>query len=134
MSTPTAADLETRLFLTDVAFPSGPVRVTPSGDWPITTGRENLRGAQLRRALTQPGEILARPEYGGGTPGYVEAAGDPGTRSRLAVSLRANALRDRRIANAQVAVKVGASALEVEITLQPRGADDTDTVTFDASR
>lgn len=131
------AEIDALRFLTDVELPSGDVRVTPSGDWPLVAGRANLRGAMRRRALTQPGELLHRPEYGAGMPAYVERVSSPPARAQLANAIRLNLLRDRRVAEVRTTIATeldDSSRTTVDILIQPRGqteAEPLDTITVE---
>lgn len=106
-------------------------QVTASGDWPTVGGRPNLHQAHRRRAVTAPGELLHRPLYGGGMMLWLERGNTPGERAALGASVRRNALRDRRLEDAVVAVTAPTDdQVLVELTLRPRGEVETDTVTI----
>ena len=122
---------ETR-FGRDIALPGlgNTVHPTASGDWPTVAGRENLLGAQIRRATVAPGQMVHRPLYGGGLPLYIEALGDPATLSRIEVAIRQNALRDDRIEEATVSAVLIDTYTQVQLEIQPRGENTTETATL----
>lgn len=108
-----------------------PAPPTLTGDWPSISGRDNLHAAVRRRLVTAPGQLVHRPEYGGGLPLYVGRLATPGEAARLAAGARQNLLRDPRIAQADV--RAGEppgmpSAVLVEVAVQPTGEPTSDTV------
>lgn len=97
-------------FGTDIDLPltdGDTLLITPTGDLRTRTGRANLQDALTQRALTGRGELLHRPEYGGGLPQGVELPNSPSARSQLASVVRRNCLRDRRVQDATVSVAPG---------------------------
>ena len=119
MATP--ASIDTARLGTDLVLPAlgETIPVTASGDLPTVTGRVNVEASLVRRIATFPGSLLHRPTYGGGLPGQVEEADTPTNRSRLARDIRANLLRDVRIADVRVSVRSG----------RPDDADADSTIT-----
>jgi hypothetical protein len=130
---------EARRLGTDLDLPldsDEDVRPTPTGDLPVISGRTNVRMALIRRALVAPGELLHRPEYGGG---LVLEVGQPSTLSRrllLANQIRRDQLRDPRIEDSRVAVSAGtpsdhlrSGAITVELATRIRGDDAEQTFT-----
>lgn len=108
----------------------GSVPPTATGDWPTIAGRENLHDAHRRRAVTSPGELVHRPEYGGGLVLSVGATSKTGNLVRAAVNLRTNAARDRRVADVRASVTLDdADRVIAELSIQPRGEPDASTVT-----
>lgn len=106
-----AASLDTDRLLTDLDIPvdpSGTIRVSASGDVGRLSGRDNLTRAITRRLVTQPGSLVHRPTYGCGVLGYLGLANGPATRSKLANTIRANLLQDRRLKDVSVSLAVGA--------------------------
>lgn len=81
--------------------------LTPTGDLRTRSGRGNLRLALQQRALTARGDLLHRPDYGGGLPEAVELPSTPAARSELGARVRSNALRDSRVREATVSVSAG---------------------------
>ena len=123
-------DLQTQRFKTDLVVPGvgREVQPTASGDWPLVTGRLNLLGAHRRRAVTVPGAMVHRPEYGGGLLLELERLASPANLARSTTTIRNNALRDGRISDASVTGEVlpsGAVKMALEIT--PRGSETTET-------
>ena len=114
--------------------PGDTVQPTSSGDWPTIAGRENLKAAVERHAVTSPGELLHRPEYGAGLLDFLEQGNEPGVRAQMAVQVRQSILRDPRLQDAQVAVETGTTIDQVVVTLQvqPKGEEETDTVVIAA--
>lgn len=106
------------------------VQVTPSGDWPTIAGRPNLHAAHRRRAVTAPGELVHRPDYGGGLPLFIEVENTDARRAQMAAVVRANALRDVRLEDARADVtSTTPEQVLLELALRPRGEPDTDVVT-----
>lgn len=117
----------------DVVLPAEgeTVQVTPSGDWPTVAGRANLHDAHRRRAVTTPGEMVHRPQYGGGLVLGLERPNTEAMHAQLAASLRSNALRDPRLGDIEVDVnELDASRVLTELVLHPRGEPQTDTVSI----
>lgn len=123
-----ALDLEIRSLGADLVCPpqGESVRPTPSGDWPGVEGRPCLKADILDRAMTMPGELVHRPQYGAGLERFVEAPATPTTRGQIIAALRGNLERDPRLA--EIAVKVAAPVDgRTVITLQTQirtGAND----------
>jgi phage baseplate assembly protein W len=118
----------------DIVLPDCEAGVTPTatGDWPTVAGRANLHGAHRRRAVTTPGELLHRPEYGGGMMLWLEAPNSAGEQARLAASVRGNAFRDPRVEEVRVAVSTPEGRENqslIELTIRPRGEIESETVT-----
>lgn len=110
---------------------------TATGDYPSIGGRPNLHAAVRRRLLTSPGQLVHRPDYGGGLELFVGRLGTPGERARLAAGSRANILRDSRLAQAVVGVgesPTGPDQVLVEVAIQPAGEIETDTVSILSDR
>ena len=126
-----AAAIQDRRFGCDLALPLDPddaLAVTPTGDLPTVSGRENLQAALRRRTLVSAGSLVHRPEYGAGAGGELGTLGSPTSRSRIANNVRRNLLRDDRIEEAQVAVSQGvpgdptrSQAVTIETAVQIRG-------------
>jgi len=128
---PTPAELDAERFFTDLAMPGDDgVLVTASGDWPIVSGRANLRSAVEQRAITMPGELVHRPQYGAGAAEFVETTSTPAKRAELVARLRENLLRDRRIGDVGARVAVRDGQTEIELSIQPRGQSETESVGF----
>lgn len=109
---------------------SGGVPATATGDWPTLAGRPNLHAAHRRRATTQPGQLVWRPDYGGGMQGFVGRPADQSHLVQLGSAVRVNALRDRRLDEVQAGVRVDAQGrVIVELEVRPRGEPDSSTVT-----
>jgi hypothetical protein len=105
-----ATTSQTRRLGTDLDLPLDPneaIRVTPTGDLPVLSGRPNVQAAQRRRALVAPGGLVHRGDYGGGMVLELGQPGTPSRRTRLANQIRRNALRDTRIDEARVEVGGG---------------------------
>lgn len=113
-----------------------PVPPTLTGDWPSIAGRANLHAAVRRRLVTAPGQLVHRPEYGGGLPLFVGTLASPSERARLAAGARGNLLRDPRIGAVQVGVGEPPgmpSAVLVEVAVQPVGETSSETVSVIAT-
>ena len=96
-------------FGTDLLVPldeDEPLRVTPTGDVDLITGRDNLARALGACALTSTGTLVHRPTYGGGLVDDVESAATPGNLSRASNRLRAALLEDPRLAGGTLDVTV----------------------------
>lgn len=120
-----AASLDTDRLYTDLDIPvdpGGSIRPSPSGDVPRLSGRDNLARAVHRRLVTQPGSLVHRPTYGCGVLGYLGTANSQATRSKLANTIRANLLQDRRLKDVTVSLAVG--------TAEDPSATDTITVSL----
>lgn len=131
-------------FGTDLEMPTkagASLPKTATGDLRLISGYANLRQAVIRRAMTVPGSLIHRPEYGGGLPLYIEQAGTLAGRSRMSNALRQNAQADERIARAKVVVQAGVVGEAGEV-LSKRGAtarieiqvrDDAETLSVTAA-
>lgn len=109
----------------------GDVPATATGDWPTIAGRENLHEAHRRRATTSPGELLHRPEYGGGMVLFLGVPSSPAELARLGAQLRINAARDRRVGDVKVTAALDSERrVIVDLAIQPRGEPDADTITI----
>jgi phage baseplate assembly protein W len=113
--------------------PDEPLRVSPTGDLATIAGYKNLTHAMEAMALTTPGDLVFRPDYGGGLVEEVEAPGTPGSRARAANRLRRSALADTRVQDAEVGVAPGipgdgtrTGAVTATLNVKPKG----DTSTF----
>lgn len=121
----TDLELEARRYGRDLALPSGPVRPTASGDWPVLEGRPCLVAGLLDRAATSPGELVHRPQYGAGATEFVESIGTPAKQAELVGRIRLNLIRDGRLS--EVAVRIAMPVpgrSEVTILFRTRGARD----------
>jgi len=120
-------------FLVDLDLPDilEPIRVSASGDLRTLAGIQNLRVAQVRRAMTANSTLAHRPTYGSGLPDYVE---DSLSSSAIARKLRRGALADPRVIDASVTVSKGTpsapydgSTLVVRMGLTVRGDSNEST-------
>jgi len=136
MSTPS---IEERRLGRDVVLPQvdGELLVTASGDLQTVAGRPNLRAAIRRRVITQPGELLHRPTYGAGLPGYVERPSTASTRARLATDIRRQCLADPRVSECRASSSIGTpgdseatEAITVDLSVTVRGDDAADQMTL----
>ena len=135
--------IDTERFGTDIYVPIDPdeeIRVTPTGDLQSQTGYANLRHALESCAVTTPGELIHRPEYGGGLIEAVETANTPTGRARLSNKLSRSLLRDARYGEISVAAAQGLpsdptrrEAVTVTVTATPRGDDSAMVVTLTAA-
>lgn len=109
-----------------------PTQPTATGDWPTVAGRANLHAALRRRLVTAPGEMVSRPDYGGGLPLYVGALNSAADRASLANEARLNVLRDPRLERALVAVEEVVDSPQVIVSLEitPRGEIEADTISI----
>lgn len=131
---PTYSEIAELRWGRDLALPDcdAGVQVTATGDWPTLAGRRNLHEAHRRRATTTPGELVHRPDYGGGMMLFLEAPNSLGEQARLAASVRQNALRDPRVEEVRAAVSTPAdtpTAVLLELTIRPRGEVEAESVT-----
>ena len=109
------------------------LRITPSGDLGLASGRDALRADLRRRIVTTPGELTHRPEYGAGAGLYIETAASPSQRAQLANDIRRNCLRDSRLKDCKASVSEGVPfvetsypytvTVELEIELAQSGQD-----------
>lgn len=125
----TPTEIETQRFLTDLALPDD-VRTSASGDWPTVSGRHNVRSAIEQRALTMPGELVHRPQYGAGALEFVESISSPAKRAELVARLRENLLRDDRLRDVGAKVSASRSTTTVDLAVQLRGQPETESIAF----
>lgn len=130
MAVPTASEIEARRFGRDLVLPDPGTTVTPtaSGDWPDVAGRENLRRAQIRRAVTTPGEMVFAPAYGGGLLQQIEQLNTDAQEALLTASIRDNARRDARIAAVDVTVsrlRSDPSTIIIDLVVTPVGETES---------
>lgn len=122
-----AAEIEELILFRDAVLPAGTVVPTASGDWPTVAGRENFRGAVLRRAVTTPGTMIHRPDYGGGLADAIEAPASEEDLSAQIVAIEENLRRDPRVGRADVtAVESNETPgrVLVQMTVTPLRSDD----------
>ena len=137
------SDIDNERFGRDIFVPidpDGAIRVSPTGDLQTVEGYANLRAAVESCGITTPGELIHRPEYGGGLVVAVETANTPTGQSRLANQLRRALLRDSRFgtdSKLAVSAKPGLpndptrrEAVTVTVTATPRGDQSSMTVTM----
>lgn len=98
----TAAEIEELVLFRDAVLPADVVVPTPNGDWPTVVGRENFRGAVLRRAVTSKGTMVHRPQYGGDLIDGLEAPTTPEELSARQVDIEENTRRDPRVGRVDV--------------------------------
>lgn len=110
--------------------PDANIRVTPSGDIPLIRGRSNLRAALVRMCTVEPGDLVHRPAFGGGLPGFVETLDSPRRRATLANQLRRSLLADARVREASVAVSLDGEDIVVEVSIKVAGDQAAETFTF----
>lgn len=121
-----------RRFLRDLELPGADdeLRVTASGDLRSIAGLENLKASVRRCAVTSPGRLLHRPDFGGGLPLSIETPLRPSDLATLQNRVRRALLRDSRVEDASVRTTRGlpgesrAAALTVELAVRPRGGED----------
>lgn len=99
--------------------------ITPAGDLTIVTGREALRQSLIRRTLTSPGEWATLPGYGVGAKDYVKGRNTPAARAELESRIRAQYLRDHRVARVDLVTVTplddGSPGIKISVTVTPRG-------------
>lgn len=102
---------------------SGPdLATTKAGDWLIVTGRAALRQSLIRRWITTPGQWATKPEYGAGALAYVKGRNNTSSRQELAERIRAQTMKDRRVARVHtVEVDKRENALVIRVVVIPRG-------------
>lgn len=110
--------------------PEAPIPVTPSGDLTLIRGRANLRAALARNCVVAPGELLHRPEYGGGLALAVETIGSPPARATVANRLRRALLADPRIRDASVGVSLDDDVILVEVAARVAGDQGAESFTL----
>jgi len=118
---------------TDVELPEDPegtLPKTPSGDLRLISGRPNLQGALRRRAVTNPGALVFRPDFGAGLALALEEPATPTTRSLIASRVRRQLLQDGRVREARARVREGTEdeGLDSDVTVVSvayRIVDDT---------
>ncbi len=125
-----AATDEIRRFGRDLDLPEtvdAVIRVTPTGDLRDIAGRDNLHRAVRLRALSAPGTLVHRPDYGGGLELHVETPNTPASRSAINTTLRRNALLDVRLEDVTVSTSSGRTgstsgdAVTVRLEIRARG-------------
>lgn len=84
------------LYKTDFAFTDDFV-ASPTGDFDVISGLENLRRALLRRLVTRPGSIIHRPNYGVGIQDFQNAPLTLSVKSQLANRIAEQFAQDDRV-------------------------------------
>lgn len=102
---------------------SGPnTAVAKHGDWLLTSGHEALIQSLVRRWVTNPGEWQTKPDYGAGALAYVKARNNSRSRAELTERIRAQTLKDRRVAKVDtIEVKHAENALVIKVVVIPKG-------------
>lgn len=85
-----------RQFGKDMFF-EGDYALTPTGDYTLLSGFDNLRAAIYRRLITRPGEYKFVPEYGIGVQSFVKRKRTTPVIDELKRAIETNLLRDPRI-------------------------------------
>jgi hypothetical protein len=80
--------------------------VTPSGDRALSVGDELIDAWTERAALTDPGELLDAPDFGGGVRGALLRLGSPSQMASLASQIKRTYLSDSRFADATVKIRL----------------------------
>lgn len=84
----------------DVSAATGPdTALTKGGDWVLVKRMEAVRQSLLRAYMTNPGEWVFLPHWGGGARLFVKRKNTRANRDLLATRLREQSLRDRRVAS-----------------------------------
>ena len=127
----------------DIYVPIDPdeaIRVTPTGDLQSVTGYANLSAWIEGCAVTNPGELVHRPDFGGGLMAAVETANTLTGRSRLANRMRPALLKDGRFREIKVSAAQGlpsdttrSDAVTVTILATPNGDNTAFSVTLAAT-
>jgi phage baseplate assembly protein W len=128
-------DVDLQRWGADIDLPLDPdarLPKTATGDLRLISGYELLRRWLQRMALAMPGELIHRPEFGGGITGAIERASTPGRRAQLQNQIRRAVLRDGRFADARVVVSEGVAeagttnkrGITVRIEARVQGDDD----------
>lgn len=130
---------EVRRFGRDIRLPLDPdsaLPITPTGDLQLLEGLPALDADLRRRLLASEGELVHRPDWGGGLLDKLEATVSPATLSAVQTRARRNLLDDPRVSEVKVAVRRGtpddadAEAFTVELAVRPRGDDEDLTFAF----
>ena len=129
----TLSEIDERRFGRDGVLPplGQTVQHTASGDWPTVAGRENLRGALARAAVTSPGDLVHRPLYGGGLLARVETPDTDVVRALLTGNIRASTLADERVEDVSVDINEDptvAARVIVDLVVTPLGDESSETV------
>lgn len=80
----------------DIAFKSDLVQ-TPSGDFDLIAGLDNLKEALFRRLITTPGAIIHRPEYGVGLKKFQGSLSSLDNQRTLATLIKEQFEEDERV-------------------------------------
>lgn len=114
----------------DVNLGEGDYVVTAGGDLTVATGREALRQSLMRRYITNPGEVPTLPDYGAGAAQYVKAKNTAAVRAELAGRIRAQSLRDPRVASVDQSIVEqlddGSPGIRISVLITPKGQLRTD--------
>ena len=126
-------------FLTDIAVPRDPggdLRVTPTGDLKLSSGRDNVAQAIERRVLVGQGTLLHRPDYGAGLKMAIERSSNPTERAKQAARIQRQMARDERVLASKSSVSLSSTAdsrVVVDLSVQLAGDDDVQTLSIDIS-
>ena len=124
---------EERKFLVDILIPEDPdetLRTTSTGDLRTITGMPNLVGAIRRRGISNPGDMLHRPDYGFGLTDAVERLMTPAQISAVQNAGRRNVLRDPRVETSKVTAKAVGTTLEVRVDITAKNSDEQTSTTI----
>ena len=126
-------------FLTDIAMPRSPageLRATPTGDLKLSAGRDNAAQALERRVLVGQGTLLHRSDYGAGLKMAIERSTSPTERAQQAARIQRQMARDERVVASESTVSLSTDAdsrVVVDLSVQLKGDDDTQTLSIDIS-
>lgn len=97
-------DVEAQVLGRDIAFDRGDFIISSARDYATVEGEANVR-LSLRRRITSPaGSFVFRPTYGAGLVEQVNRPLDQGTRELTANRVRAQALADARVVDAEAVI------------------------------
>lgn len=130
---PTWDEIKTDRFGTDIDLTLTENRGSGTGGAaPTLSGVANIYSWLLDSAVTTPGSLVHRPDFGGGLQDNVGRLGTPAVRARMANDVRKTWLTDRRVTAASVSVSEGEDLSQTIIEAQVLLATETEPRGFEA--
>lgn len=131
---PSASQLDTKRLGTDLVLTATVNRGLASGGRaPTVSGRANIRQVLENIASVAPGELIHRPNYGGGLVESLETLNTPANQARALTMMRDAILRDPRFVDASLALSNGPTPGTVRIQIQFVLAGESDPGNFETT-
>lgn len=131
---PTASQLDAKRLGTDLVIRDTVNRgLLNNGQAPVVSGRPNIRQVIEHIVSTSPGELIHRPNYGGGLTESIGTLNSPSNQARALNKLRDAILRDPRFQDVSLALSNGPTPGTVRIQVRFVLATEAGTENFETT-